>query len=206
MAAIAVLLVLGAVKLFKTVFLHEKMGTLTNAGDVTVQAELLSVNDNSRPGMRMRKSDVKGIIIHFTGIPGQDALGQRNFYESLKATKQNSLGSHFIVGMKGEIIQCIPINEECCDNGKHNSDMISVMYCHSDETGTPSTETYTSLVKLTAKLLKEFKLDSSHIYLHTEVTGLDIVCPRFYAENPEKWNSFKNDVANYLLTYGKKMK
>ncbi len=204
--AVVALLAVGIVWLVRTLFLHEKLGTLKSAGDIAIQAELLTVNDNSRPGNRMGKSEVKGIVIHFTDEPGLSAMEQRNYYEQLASTKQASTGSHFIIGINGEIIQCIPVNEECCANGKHNKDMISIEYCHNDEDGTPSNETYTALVKLTAKLLQEFKLDSTQVYCHNAISDSIIDCPRYFVNNPDKWAAFKNDVTNFIKVNGDSLK
>lgn len=43
---------------------------------------LLTVNKNSRPGIKLRK--IKGIVIHYTANPGTDAMANRNYLRAEK--------------------------------------------------------------------------------------------------------------------------
>lgn len=71
-----------------------------------LDVELLSINDYSRPGLAM--NEVKGIVIHYTANPGSTAIQNRNYFEGLKDSHETMASSHFIVGLDGEIVQCIP--------------------------------------------------------------------------------------------------
>ena len=69
--------------------------------------ELLSVNEYSRPGTEL--SQVNGIVVHYTANPGTTAEQNRSYFESLAETGETHASSHFIIGISGEIIQCIPV-------------------------------------------------------------------------------------------------
>ena len=75
-----------------------------------VTQELLTVNPYSRPGTKL--CSVNGIVVHYVGNPGTTAEQNRNYFEGLKAqTGENkvSVSSNFIIGMDGEIIQCLSL-------------------------------------------------------------------------------------------------
>lgn len=71
-----------------------------------LDVELLTVNPYSRPGTALEK--VNGIVIHYTANPGATAIANRNYFENLKDTHTTKASSHFVVGLEGEIVQCIP--------------------------------------------------------------------------------------------------
>ena len=35
----------------------------------------------------------------------------RNYFENLRTTQERMASAHFIIGLEGEIIQCVPLNE-----------------------------------------------------------------------------------------------
>ena len=113
--------------------------------------ELLSVNEYSRPGTEL--SQVNGIVVHYTANPGTTAEQNRSYFESLAETGETHASSHFIIGISGEIIQCIPCNEISYASNDRNSDTISVECCIPDESGKFTDETYQSLVELVAWLM-----------------------------------------------------
>mgnify|MGYP000559152623 FL=1 len=67
----------------------------------------------SRPDVSRRK--INNIVLHYVANPGSSAEGNRNYFDSLADQDSQkggtSTSSHFIVGLEGEVIQCIPINE-----------------------------------------------------------------------------------------------
>ena len=75
-----------------------------------VQQDLLSVNPYSRPGDELKS--IRGVVIHYVGNPGTSAQANRNYFESLSAgTDGTYASSHFVVGLEGEVIQCVPLTE-----------------------------------------------------------------------------------------------
>ena len=109
--------------------------------------------------------------------------------------------SHFVIGMEGEIVQCIPSTEMSYASNNRNSDTLSIECCHKDETGEFTEETYDSLVGFVAWLCGEFNIPVDEVIRHYDVTGKE--CPRYFALNEDAWEQFKKDVQEYLDTYGK---
>lgn len=156
--------------------------------------QLLTVNPYSRPGTRLDK--IKGIVIHYTANPGTTASRNRNYFEGLKDSKITKASSHFIIGIDGEIIQCIPTNEVAYASNKRNGDTISIECCHPDASGKFTDATYQELVKLTAWLCCEFQISVDDVIRHYDVTGKN--CPKYFVENENKWKQFQEDVRVYI--------
>lgn len=101
--------------------------------------------------------------------------------------------SHFIVGLEGEVLQCIPLTEISYASNTRNSDTVAIEVCHPDETGKFSAVTYDRLVELTAWLCREFRLDpESDVIRHFDVSGK--ICPKYFVEEPAAWDQFRMDV------------
>mgnify|MGYP001091301303 CR=1 FL=1 len=152
--------------------------------------ELLSVNEYSRPGTEL--SQVNGIVVHYTANPGTTAEQNRSYFESLAETGETHASSHFIIGISGEIIQCIPCNEISYASNDRNSDTISIECCHPDETGKFYDSTYESLVELCAYFCTEFKLKPEDVIRHYDVTGK--ICPKYFVDHEDAWEQFHKDV------------
>ena len=165
---------------------------LTEAPEIT--EFFLTPNEYSRPGMALEK--VNGIVVHYTANPGSSAEGNRNYFEGLKDTHSTKVSSHFIIGLNGEIIQCIPLNEIAYASNDRNADTISIECCHEDESGKFTEETYRSLIRLLAWLCGEYNLKEQDIIRHYDVTGKE--CPRYYVRNEELWIELKQEVFKYI--------
>lgn len=155
-----------------------------------IQVELLSQNPHSRPGFRTER--IRGIVIHYTANPGSTAMQNRNYFEGLKDTGLTDASSHFIVGLEGEIVQCVPTNEVAYASNNRNSDTISIETCHWNEDGAYTEETYESMVQLTAWLCKKFDLTEEDVIRHYDIKGK--ICPKYFVEHEEAWEQFKQDV------------
>lgn len=162
-----------------------------------LDVELLTVNPYSRPGTALEK--VNGIVIHYTANPGATAIANRNYFENLKDTHTTKASSHFVVGLEGEIVQCIPTAEISYASNDRNSDTISIECCYKNEDGSFEQATYDSVIKLTAWLCAKFGLTSENVIRHYDVTGK--LCPLYYVEHEEAWTQFKKDVDTYLQVY-----
>ena len=156
-----------------------------------IDVELLTPNPYSRPQIPVEQ--VNYIAIHYTANPGSTAMSNRNYFENLATTQENKVSSHFVVGLDGEVVQCIPTSEMSYATNARNVDTISIECCHPDETGQFNDETYNSAVKLTAWLCTRFGLNSDQVIRHYDVTGKD--CPKYYVENPDAWFQMKSDIA-----------
>lgn len=160
-----------------------------------IQERLLSINPYSRTGEKLQS--VKQIVVHWVGNAGSSAIGNRNYFESLK-DKGIYASSQYIIGLNGEIICCIPEDEVAYHAGNRtiNRNSIGIENCHPGWDGKFSDATYNSLVELCADICRRYGLSVNNIIRHYDVTRKD--CPLYYVQNPSEWIKFKNDVANRL--------
>ncbi len=155
-----------------------------------VTQDLLTVNSYSRPGIALNK--VNGIVVHYTANPGSSAKDNRDYFQNLMLTHKTKASSHYIIGLDGEIIQCIPLEEISYASNSRNTDTIAIECCHPDETGEFTTKTYDSLVKLVAWLCNKYGLSSDSVIRHYDVTGK--ACPKYFVDNEDAWKEFLKDV------------
>ena len=157
--------------------------------DYVVQ-DLLPVNPYSRPGTVLE--EVNGVVVHYVGNPGTTAEQNRSYFANLAQTHETSASSHFVIGIDGTIIQCVPLDEWAYCTGERNRDTISIECCHPDESGKFTAETMDSLVKLLRWLADTYDLDYEDIIRHYDVTGK--VCPKYYVDHPDAWEALKDAV------------
>lgn len=159
-----------------------------------VKQEFIRKNIFSRPDVSRRK--INNIVLHYVANPGSSAEGNRNYFDSLADQDSQkggtSTSSHFIVGLEGEVIRCIPINEIAYANAPRNEDTLSIEVCHPDDTGKYSDATYESVVRLTAWLCTQLKLKSSDVVRHYDINGK--LCPKYYVEHEEEWKQLRKDI------------
>lgn len=196
MALILLLLIWGIVSVIRAVFFKEPVDPASIVTPDWIDVQLLDPNPYSRPGTPLEK--INGIVVHYTANPGTTAQQNRNYFNNL--AKQNgesatSVSSHFIIGLNGEIIQCIPLSEISYASNDRNGDTVSIECCHPDSSGKFTDATYQSLVRLSAWLESQLDLRERSIIRHYDVTGK--LCPLYYVENESEWNQFKEDVAAY---------
>ena len=161
-----------------------------------VEQDLLPVNDWSRPGLPLE--EINGVVIHYVGNPGTSAQANRNYFASLSSGEEGTYASsHFIVGLEGEVIQCIPLTEIAYASNERNDDTVAIEVCHPDETGAFSDVTYARVVELTAWLCRTFRLDPEEdVIRHYDVSGK--ICPKYFVDDPEAWDQFRADVAREM--------
>ena len=159
-----------------------------------IDVQLLTPNEYSRPQIAIEQ--VKYIAIHYTANPGATAQANRDYFENLASTHETKVSSHFVVGLEGEVIQCIPTSEMSYATNSRNVDTVSIECCHMDETGMFQDATYQSVVKLAAWLCTRFGLTEENVIRHYDVTGKN--CPKYYVENPDAWIRMKADIASQI--------
>lgn len=147
----------------------------------------LTPNKYSRPQKPLEK--VTKIAVHYVGNPNTSAAANRNYFENQK-TAGRYVSSHYIIGLQGEIIQCIPLDEISYCTNQANGYSISIECCHPDSTGKFTEATERSLAELCAFLLEKFGLCADDIIRHYDVTGKQ--CPLYWS--PTKYQSA--EVAN----------
>lgn len=165
-----------------------------DASEPQIDVQLLDINEYSRPGTESDK--ITGVVIHYTANPGSTAQENRDYFNSLKDGHGDSVSSHFVVGLEGEIVQCVPTWEIAYASNSRNHDTVSIECCHPDESGVFNEETYESMVHLTAFLCAKYELDENDVIRHYDVTGKN--CPKYFVENEKAWEQFKEDVGAAL--------
>lgn len=189
---ISVLLVI-ALLFFGSLFLWNRYSTV-DLDDITSQdwivEKYLNVDGHSRTALEIKRP--KDIVVHYVANPGSTGWANWDYFNS----PQSVTSAHFIVGLDGTVIQCIPLNEQSSASNSRNPDTISIECCHPTATGEFSIATYNSLVKLLVWLCEEFNLDADDIIRHYDITGKN--CPKYYVEHPDAWLQLKEYVKERL--------
>lgn len=189
LSCLVVLLIGMVIAIVGTVWLTPPLVTEPVVYPSWIEEAIIPVDGISRRGKAL--DAVTDIVIHYVGNPNTTALANRNWYTS----PLSSVSSHFIVGLEGEVLLCVPLNEVSSASNWRNHDTISIEVCHPDDSGVFNQKTYDALVKLTAWLLQQNRLDTEHIIRHHDVTGKE--CPRWFVRDPAAWEQFKTDVKNF---------
>lgn len=161
-----------------------------------IQIDHLPINPISRPGNLILSIDY--IVIHYVGNPGTTANQNRSYYEEIIATMEASVSSNYLIGLDGEIIECVPSYEVAYASNHMNSYSVSIEASHLDESGEFNDATYKSMVELTAWLCGKYELTSEDLLRHYDVTGKE--CPKSFVDKPALWEEFKKDVKTLLNT------
>lgn len=154
-----------------------------------VDEQIINVNGLARRGELL--DSIKDIVVHYVGNPKSTAQQNRDYFNNPVV----EVSSHFVVGLEGEVIQCVPLDEKSSASNWRNNDTISIEVCHPDETGKFTKKTYNSLVRLTAWLRDQYDLDKKNIIRHYDITEKQ--CPIYYVKNEDAWEQFKKDVMKY---------
>lgn len=89
-----------------------------------ITVDLLPENPYSRPQIPLKQ--VNGVVVHYTGNPNTSAEANRSYFAGLAQSGATYASSHFIIGIDGKIIQCIPLNEIAYCSNSRNDDTISI--------------------------------------------------------------------------------
>lgn len=186
-----VLLVLGGVKLRYALAHRNLPGSNVGVPDF-VTVDYLPLNEYSRPGTPLK--EISGVVVHYVGNPGTTAAANRSFFANLALTHETYASAHFVVGLEGEILQCVPLTEIAYCSNTANDYTVSIEVCHPDDTGKFDDATMESLEALVAWLCETFDLDpDADVIRHYDVTGK--ICPKYYVENEDAWLAFREDVS-----------
>ena len=172
--------------------------------DITFDVRFLDPNPFSRPQLALKK--VHAIVVHYTANPGVDAVANRNYFNNLpkaneRKQKKTYASSHFVIGLDGTIVQCIPLEEMAYASNDRNSDTVSIECCHKKENGKFTAQTQAALIQLCTYLCIKFDLTEENLIRHYDVTGK--ISPKYFVEHPDAWETFKKDVGMELKKYRK---
>ncbi len=147
----------------------------------------------ARTGVKL--IEINNIVIHYTGNPNTTAQNNRDYFDN----KDTDVCSHFVIGLDGEIIQCVPLDEKSSASNNRNLDTISIEVCHPDSSGKFNDATYNSLIRLAAWLCDNSGLKAKDVIRHYDITGKE--CPKYYVDNQPEWDGLLNDVKSELKNY-----
>jgi N-acetylmuramoyl-L-alanine amidase len=150
---------------------------------------------------------VKGIVVHWFADEMAEAEDVIKFWEG----RANGVGTQYVIGLDGKIFHTAPDDMMCYQVGKRggytaaaekrlsaypNDCVIGIECAHLDMTGKMTPETYKSLVWLAAKLIKDNKLKTEDLWLHSEIVGKDYKdCHRWFTTTkPSDWIKFNKEV------------
>lgn len=164
-----------------------------------IEEKFLTVRDSSRSGEKLW--ELKNVVVHYVANPGTSALKNWSYFETQTET---AVSAHFIIGLEGEIIQCMPLDEVAWAVGvkEGNYTSVSIECCHPDETGKFTDETYESLIKLVSWLCNKFELGRDDVLRHYDY-GRQVSwgvwhkeCPLYFADADDpashlRWADFK---------------
>ena len=161
-----------------------------------IEDKLLTINPYSRSGEKQK--DIQYIVVHWVGNANTSATANRNYFNNLAKTHSTSASSHYIIGLNGEIIRCIPDDEVAFHSGSYsmNRKSIGIEDCHPDWNGKFTDDTYNALVELCADLCKKYEISINNVIRHYDVTGKN--CPKYYVEHQDEWNKLKQDIYNKI--------
>ena len=202
--------------------LWNKMLGFSNNYDVDqeeykVEEKLLPENKYTRRKRRVDSDEkpeesIKAVVVHWTSVPNQTAEETWRYFSENEENERYA-SSHYIVGLKGEVIQAVPDEQAAFHSGgkkytelainkfnkKPNDYTIGIEIEPINSKGEFNTKTYTTAVRLTADLLVKYGLDvETGLLRHYDLTSKD--CPKLFAgENNEAWKIFKSDVAKAMI-------
>lgn len=173
-----------------------------------IKKKFLTKNEWSRPGTEIK--EVKAIVLHWLASPRGTPQGVYNYFEKRKKGKTGYGSAHYCVGLDGETLQYLPLNEVAYHVGSKtyteygeslssypNNCTIGIEMSHIDIEGSMTDETWDSVVELTSLLLKTYGLTVDDITTHHAIVGWK-ECPKWFVSYPEEFERFKLDVKSYL--------
>ena len=173
---------------------------------MTITNNYLTPNQYSRPCTK--RTQTTKIAVHYVGNPNTSALANRNYFENCKDIHKY-VSSNYIVGLRGEVICCVPDEEIAYCTNQANPYSVSIEVCHPKSDGVFADCTYISLCELCAMLLKKYKLTVNDLIRHYDIVRTDGTrkqCPLHWvptkyqseAVATARWNRFKQDVQTIM--------
>lgn len=154
-------------------------------------------------GSKRDYSDIKYIVVHFTGNKGDTALDNATYFATINT---RSAGAHVFVDGSGVVYKSVPINRVAWSVGGFytqvngagsmykkvtNSNSLSIEMCDCAN-GVPQ-DVFDDAVELTKYYMKKYHVPASRVIRHWDVNGKD--CPDPLAGNDNAgWKKFKKAI------------
>lgn len=154
---------------------------------MTIINKIIPEGKYNRPG---KASTPKKICVHYTGDPGASADRLALFFT---ANPNAETSSQYVVGMEGELIRCLPDNEQAYAATGNNKNVIHIEVCHPDQSGKFTEKSIAALSELVPYLMKKYSIDSNNDVRHYDLTGKH--CPMYYVDST-RWAELKQCITS----------
>lgn len=196
---------------------------------MTIYKRYLTPNEWSRPQSKIK--EFRAIVMHWTANPAANAEQNWLYFEARKAGTNSYGSAHYIIGQKGDIIQCIPDEEVAYHCGSSQKDpesgriytnyarkkfghyavhyqvsspnycTLGIELCPTDNEGNFTEQTIKAAAELCAYLCKRHNLTPQDITTHHDIVGWKD-CPRLWTKRPELLEAFRMSVADEIARAG----
>ncbi|MEG2310792.1 MAG: peptidoglycan recognition family protein [Clostridia bacterium] len=145
-----------------------------------IQEKLLSKSEMTRSFLKQKK--IKYIVIHSVEKANMTAMFNRDYIESLSKQRDKYYSTHYIIGLDGEIIRCIPENEVAyhCEKIDINFESIAISCCTNLDDSINENVKF-SLSELINDLCFRYKLKKNNVVLHFDISSSR--CPKYFVDN-----------------------
>ena len=176
-----------------------------------IREDFIHLNEYTRPGTYIPK--IKGVVVHWTGAPGQSADMVHRYFDYFALKEKKSVSAHYVIGLDGEIVNIIPENEvayhvsnrstprDIVDKyGYPNFNMLGIECCVKDINGSMPWEVTESLRWLLGDICGRYVINPVEaMFRHYDVTVRRKDCPRWYVNHPCDWYNLQFAVFHDLL-------
>lgn len=164
--------------------------------------------DKSNYGNKRDISDIKYIVIHYTGNKNDKAISNAKYFQG----KNRHASAHLFVDGGEYIYRSVPDNYIAWSVGGlystkngagtyykkcTNANSISIEMCNS--VGSVPKKVYNQTVELTKYLMAKYNIPESHVIRHFDANGKSCPAPWATKDN-SKWLKFKKDIKKTTST------
>ena len=184
---------------------------------------MIEINQYSRPGKKLHQ--VMAIVLHWPAWANRSAKDVYDYFGDAIPVEKRFASSQYVIGLSGEVVQIMPESEVAYHCGSSQIDpeskrlytdkareifgkyaidhdrispnlcTIGIEVCHVDNMGNMTAETIEAVKTLCADLCFRYGLDpTQRILRHYDVVGWKN-CPRYWYENPDKFDELKSEIA-----------
>lgn len=170
--------------------------------------------DESNYGGKRKLSDIKFIVVHFTGNKGDTALNNCKYFQG----ENRHASAHCFIDGSGVVYKSVSLKRVAwavggCYTLKNgagskykvatNANTLSIEMCNC--VGGVPADVYNDLVWLVTYYMKKYDIDADHVIRHWNVNGKDCPDP-WIGKNNKGWKKFKADIAGTTVKEAKKAK
>lgn len=164
--------------------------------------EIKTLLSSSKNYTSKRTSDVKYIVIHYTGNKGDTAYNNAKYFKN----GSRNASAHYFVD-EDNIYLSVPETARAWHCGGSlqgstghsfykvctNDNSIGIEMCLLDKNGNIRNDTVETAITLTRSLMQKYSVTASNVIRHWDVTGKQCPAP-FVGNDNSYWNNFKSRI------------